>query len=470
MPERSMSDRLERALSGRRPAQEVDPALRPLLEIAGELRALPREDFKARLKFQLERKAIMASQTQALSATTQTATARLRVKNAPAAIEFYKKAFGAAELMRFEAGGSIAHAELAIGNTIITLGEEALEYGFPSAETMGGSPVAFTLNVDDADAWMARALAAGAKLLAPVRDQFYGNREGRVADPFGYAWTISTHLRDMSREEMHRALEQEEQPRRAIPAGYRTVTPYIVVQDAPALIGFVAQVFGGEEKFRAIGSAGGIHAEVKMGDSMLMMGGGAPDLAWKGQTWPTALHIYVPDTDAAFERALAAGGVELHAPEDHDYGERGASVRDPWGNHWYIATAKGGHYQREGWGTVIPYLHPLRADPLISFLKRAFGATEIARYASPDGVIQHAEVRVNDSIVEMGEAHGPYPFMPTMFYLYVPDVDAAYRRALSAGAASEQEPADQSYGDRVAAVKDAFGNLWYMGTPLEKRG
>jgi uncharacterized glyoxalase superfamily protein PhnB len=112
-------------------------------------------------------------------------------------------------------------------------------------------------------------------------------------------------------------------------------------------------------------------------------------------------------------------------------------------------------------------MHPLRAEPVIGFLKRAFGAQEIAKYASPDGVVHHAEIRVGDSVVEMGESHGKYPPMPTMFYLYVPDADATYRRALAAGARSIHEPTDQPYGDRVGAVTDAFGNQWYMGTHIK---
>src|SRR5260370_2060107 len=97
-------------------------------------------------------------------------------------------------------------------------------------------------------------------------------------------------------------------------------------------------------------------------------------------------------------------------------------------------------------------MHPLRAEPVISFLKRAFGAQELAKHASPDGVVHHAEIRVGDSVVEMGEAHGKYEPMPTMFYLYVPNVDALYRTALAARANSLQETAAQSYGDRTAAA------------------
>ena len=92
--------------------------------------------------------------------------------------------------MRFEAGGVVAHAEISIGNSIVMLGEESPEYNLPSPQTLGGSPVAMHLYVDDADAFADRALAAGARLVSPVADQFYGDRSGRVEDPFGYTWSI----------------------------------------------------------------------------------------------------------------------------------------------------------------------------------------------------------------------------------------------------------------------------------------
>ncbi len=113
------------------------------------------------------------------------------------------------------------------------------------------------------------------------------------------------------------------------------------------------------------------------------------------------------------------------------------------------------------------YLHPLRAEPVIGFLRRAFGAEEIAKHASPDGVVHHAEVRVGDSVVEMGEAHGPYQPMPSMFYVYVPDCDSVYRQAIAAGAKSLHELTDQPYGDRNGAVTDPFGNIWYIGTHVK---
>jgi PhnB protein len=252
-----------------------------------------------------------------------------------------------------------------------------------------------------------------------------------------------------------------------IPEGYHTLTPYLVVQDAPALIDFAGRTFGAVETFRAIGSAGGIHAEVRVGDSMLMIGGGGPGLSWRGESRPTALHVYVEDTDAVYQRALEAGGVSIYAPADQSYGERGGGVKDQSGNYWYIATSKGERYLPEGLRTVTPYLHPLRAESVISFLKGAFGVEEVEKYASPDGVVHHAKLRIGDSTLEMGEAHGPYQPMPTMFYLYVPDVDAWYRRAVEAGATSIQEPADQAYGDRTAGVKDPFDNVWHIATHIK---
>jgi PhnB protein len=484
MPKRSRFDELDQAVqsllteaAAQAPGRaESSASIVPLLGIARELRALPREDFKARLKSDLERKTFMASSAlhkEPTAAIRQTATARLRIKNAGAAIEFYKKAFGAREIMRFEVRGQIAHAEIEIGSSVIMLGEEAPEYGFPGPQTLGGSPVGMQLDVDDADAFVARAVAAGARLVVPVTDQFYGMRSGSVADPFGYTWSVSTPKEALTVEEMHRrleAMETQTAETRAgvspIPAGYHTITPYLVVQDAPALIEFVKRTFGAEEIFRTTGSAGGIHAEVRVGDSMMMMGGGGPGLKWKGAPMPSALHVYVEDVDAVHQRAVEAGGVTIQPPADQEYGERGGSLKDPFGNYWYIATAKGASHIPEGLRVVTTYLHPLRAEPVIQFMKRAFGAEELEKYASPDGVIHHAKVKIGDSMLEMGEANGPYQPMPTMLYLYVPDVDAVYSRAMNAGAESISAPADQVYGDRSAGVKDSFGNQWYIATHM----
>ena len=474
MPEPSTFEQLDQAIDALLAGSAMESReLEPMLAVARELRDLPRQNFKARLKSQLERKLSMATVAQPTT-HAQTVTPRLRLRNVAAAIEFYKKAFGVEELFRFEIAGEIPYAELQIGNARFALGEASSEQDFPGPETLGGSPVGMSLMVEDCRAAVERAVAAGGKLTRPISDQFYGDRVGQVLDPFGYTWAIEQRLEEMSVEEMHHrfeALERESATKPGavspIPKGYHTITPYLVAPNADALIDFAKKTFGAEESFRAIGSAGGIHAEVRLGDSMLMIGGGAPNLSWRGDAIPTALHVYVEDVDAVHKRAVDAGGVTIQPPADQDYGERSASLKDPAGNHWYIATAKGASYIPEGLRNVNVYLHPLRAQPVIDFVKRAFGGVELEKHATPDGVIHHAKVRVGDSSLEMGEAHGPYQPMPTMFYLYVPNVDELYRRAINAGATSMSEPADQPYGDRTAGVKDPFGNQWYIATHIK---
>jgi PhnB protein len=449
----------------------ADARVVPLIRVAAELRDLPREEFKIRLRKELARSASMATTAEPIAAVRTTASPRMTYKDAAKAIEFYKQAFGAKEIMRFEVGGSIPHAEIMIGDSAIMLAEEWPEGGRYSAETLGNSPVLISLSVSDADAFVAHAVSAGAKVKLPVTDQFYGRREGTLVDPFGYVWSVSTVTEDMSVEEMHRRLDAMMKPQEAkkpavdpVPPGYRTLTTYLVARDADGLIDFVKKTFGAEEKFRSVGSAGGRHAEVRIGDSMLMIGGGIPGGGWKGDPLPSAFHVYVPDCDAVYQRALDAGATSIAEVKDQEYGERSGSVKDAAGNQWYIATRMHGDYKWEGAPDLQPYLHPLRAEPVINFVKRAFGAVELGRYTAPDGVMHHTTIKIGDSFMEMGEAQGPYQPMPTMFYLYVPNCDELYQRALAAGATSISEPKDQPYGDRSGAVKDVFGNQWYIAT------
>ncbi len=121
----------------------------------------------------------------------------------------------------------------------------------------------------------------------------------------------------------------------------------------------------------------------------------------------------------------------------------------------------------EGYHTVTPYLVVPGLAQVIEFLKQAFGAAEIGRFAQPDGRIMHAEVRIGDSVVMMGEPHGDIEARPAVLHLYVEDVDASYRRALDAGAHSLREPADQFYGDRSAGVQDPAGNQYWLATHVE---
>jgi len=294
---------------------------------------------------------------------------------------------------------------------------------------------------------------------------------------------IAAGLRDLPREEFRARLkadlerravmttsaEPEQQATKAVQPALHTITSYLTAPEAPELIAFVKQAFGAEELHRATGSAGGIHCSVRIGDSTLMIGGGPMPGGgeWRHPPNTAAIHLYVKDADAVYRRALAAGATSIGEPVDQPYGDREAGVKDAAGNHWYIATHKATGYIPEGLRDLTPYLHPRGADKLIDFLKQAFGAEEAGVYRSPEGSIAHAKVRIGDSVVEMGEAHGEFQPMPSMFYLYMENVDAVYQRALEAGATSIEEPANTPYGHRRAGVKDPFGNDWYIAMEIK---
>jgi PhnB protein len=124
-------------------------------------------------------------------------------------------------------------------------------------------------------------------------------------------------------------------------------------------------------------------------------------------------------------------------------------------------------YQPDRYHTVTPYLTVQGAARLIEFLTQVFDARETERILRPDGAIAHADVRIGDAVVMLGEASDGLPPMPGALYVYVPDTDATYRRALQAGAASLMEPVDTFYGDRNAGVTDPFGNRWWLATRVE---
>ena len=492
MPKRSLNagnsearkiERLNKAIDamfartdGRVP--KAEPGIEKLVRIAAELRNLPSAGFEARLKSELGGAKPMSTVTESVADVRVTVSPRLAFRDPAKAIEFYQGALGAKETFRFQVGESIPHCEIRIGDSTINLTGEWPEGGRFSAETVGQSPVWFSVRVEDVDSFVKHAAEAGMKIVRPPADQFYGHRDATLTDPFGYTWAVYTVKEEIPVEEMHRRMKNlttgpeggrmtAETGVEPIPRGFQKVTPYIITRDGDAMLDFAKNAFGAEVTLRSEGSAGGIHGEVRIGDTMLMMGGGIPDKPFAAEPKTVALHTYVEDTDAIYRKALEAGGTSLGAPQDHEYGERGASVKDPFGNFWYIATCKGDSYIPKGLHTVNVYMHPLRAEPVIGFLKRAFGAEEIAKYASPDGVVHHAEVRVGDSVVEMGEAHGPYQPMPSMFYVYVPDCDAVYGQAIAAGAKSLHAMTDQPYGDRNGAVTDPFGNVWYIATHVK---
>lgn len=126
----------------------------------------------------------------------------LMCRNAAAAIEFYKNAFGAVELFRIEGDGKIGHAEMKLGNSIFMLADEAPEAIAQSPVTIGGTPVSLYIYVEDVDSFTDKAIAEGLEVIKPVTDQFYGDRSGAFKDPFGHIWGFATHKEDLTPEEL----------------------------------------------------------------------------------------------------------------------------------------------------------------------------------------------------------------------------------------------------------------------------
>jgi len=135
------------------------------------------------------------------------ATPMLAVRDAAGAIDFYKRAFGAVEVLRLtDPAGKVAHAEVRVGDALVMLAEENPAFNHSPA-SLGGSTVIISLYVPDVDAFAARAVAAGATVVFPVKDQFYGDRGGRLQDPYGHLWAVATHVEDVSPEEMQRRFD-----------------------------------------------------------------------------------------------------------------------------------------------------------------------------------------------------------------------------------------------------------------------
>jgi PhnB protein len=137
-----------------------------------------------------------------------TVTPYLSVNNAGDALDWYARALGAREVIRFEHGGKVGHAEIRIGDSIVMLSDEWPEGGHLSPQSLGGTPVSLHIYVDDVDRDFERAIGAGAKQERAVQDQFYGDRTGTLIDPFGHRWSLASHVEDVSENEMKRRMEQ----------------------------------------------------------------------------------------------------------------------------------------------------------------------------------------------------------------------------------------------------------------------
>lgn len=289
-----------------------------------------------------------------------------------------------------------------------------------------------------------------------IQDMLDGASEVAIPRDLEALMAIAADLRDLPRPEFKRRLGGHMTATSA-PAGIKGVTPYLVVEDVDTLIEFAKDVFGANETMRTKGGAGGTHCELHIGDSTLFMGGGMP--LPHGPNLAT-LHVFVKDVDAAYHRAIEAGATSLYGLVDQEYGSREGSVRDRFGNHWYIATERGDDYRPKNTKDVMPYFHPKGAPKMIEFLEQALGAEVLEKYEH-GGAVVHAKVRAGASIVELGEAHGEWQPIPMMLVAAVDDLDDAFARAVAAGGKVLEAPSTQPYGRR-GAVEDPFGNQWHF--------
>ncbi|MGH9717836.1 MAG: VOC family protein [Candidatus Acidiferrales bacterium] len=329
MAKQSPSDQLDRVISALlgppgapiardEAARPYDPAFAPVIEMISALRDLPRPDFKAGVKANLERRASMASAPESavnfIRRGFRTVTPYLIISGAAQWIDFAKRAFGAEEKIRVQPPGTdmVMHAEVQIGDSMIELADANDQ--FPAV------PMTLLIRVSDPDAVFERAIAAGAQVVEPVKVQPYGTRAGTVRDDSGNNLHIFMPL-----------------PGNKSFTEFHSVTPHLYADNAQGLIDFIGQAFDGKEVYRAQLPDGSIpHAQVRIGDSIVAMAGSQGHGPYPVR--PSTIHLYVPNTDVLYEAALRAGAESIQPPTDQPYGDRSAGVRDPFGNQWFIAT------------------------------------------------------------------------------------------------------------------------------------
>jgi uncharacterized glyoxalase superfamily protein PhnB len=307
-------------------------------------------------------------------------TPQIVVTDVDAAMDYYVEAFGAEKLMTMPGpDGKTMHGEVKIGDSIVMIDAESP--GMKAPPTLGGTPVTLMLYVPDVDETYQSAVDAGGTDQMPVEDMFWGDRMGEVADPFGHRWAIATHVEDLSPEQMQQRgeLAMAEMPpppkegkgkapkkkpkknkakkgqpkwkevagtpaKEAVPGAYHTVTMVLTVDDAARAIDTYKSVFGATETARMPGSEGKVmHAEVKIGDAVLMLSDEFPQMEGSKSAKtlggsPVMIHHYTTDADATFAKATEAGAQALMPPENVFWGDRYAAVVDPVGMPWGIAT------------------------------------------------------------------------------------------------------------------------------------
>ena len=245
---------------------------------------------------------------------------------------------------------------------------------------------------------------------------------------------------------------------------FPNIAPYFLVPGAPKFIDFLVSAFEGTERMRVPRPDGAImHAEVAIGNSVIELGDANEQYPQRSMT----THLYVPDADATYARALRAGAIGVYAPtDDHPSGDRWGEAKDPFGNTWYIATRRSQVSGAEGFLTVQPYLHLRDAHKMIPFAESALGAKATGVHKSPEGLVMHATIEIAGATFEIDEARSEVEPQAAYLHVYVPDTDAVYAQAVRAGATGITPPSNAPYGDRAAAIRDPFGNTWFLATYL----
>jgi PhnB protein len=332
MSKRSPAEQLDQVisalLSASQPLREPpsDRSIATLVSLVRPLRAMSRPEFKASLKSELQRRTTMNEASAPAPAVSETPRFRrpgfdniapyFLVKDAPRFLDFLVFAFEATERMRVpRPDGTIMHAEVAVGpRDVIELAEANEQF---LARTMTTH-----LYVPDAHAAYARALEVGATSIHPPNDAHpSGDRWGAVIDPFGNTWFIAT-------------------PRGWSPGpeGLRTVQPYLHLREAHKMIPFAEAAFGAAASGVAASPEGMIfHATIDVAGATFEIA----EARNESEASPHNLHAYVPDTDAAYARALDVGATGVTPPSDAPYGDRTATMKDPFGNTWFLATNLG---------------------------------------------------------------------------------------------------------------------------------
>jgi PhnB protein len=346
MPKRSPAEQLDRAITellapdkrmsaaqqrrttrvAERPRAEVTK----LIAVAEALRNLPRPEFRARLRVALatdfetdfERRTTVSEATVRVEESPKFRRANFPniapyflVKDAPKFIDFLVGAFDGVERVRVpRPDATVLHAEVAIGNSVIEMGDANEQYPARAMSTH--------LYVPDADATYARALRAGATgVYAPTDEHPSGDRWGEATDPFGNTWYI--------------AARRGPQPG---PEGFLTVQPYLHLRGAHEFIPFVEAAFGAHATGMHKSPDGLVrHATIELAGATFEVDEADGGIA----ATESYLHVYVPDTDAVYAQAVAAGATGVHSPYTAPYGDRAASVSDSFGNTWFLATFLG---------------------------------------------------------------------------------------------------------------------------------